>query len=461
MRFGFRLPALLGPLACVAASAVLAPPAGAAGLKVAWMTGVRSPGTPAKYDKVGVLKIGPASAKNVLVLEPGTSAGSAYFVPLAKWLVTTVKGWQVWSVERRENLLEDQSMLDLAKEHRASSHALFDYYLGWTTDSSITQHIKPVPDSSVPFARDWGLNVAVGDLHKVIGAARKLGGEVVLGGHSLGGSVVTAYATWNFAGTPGADQLAGLVYDDGGSFGAPVSATTATSELQTLSTSTPWLAFSGIPAPYLGLFAATGATSAIIDPNLPSLGQAFSGLPAALKPPVPVTTLALFGYDTDVKTSKLSFASQAHLGQLAASGNPRGWNGAGALTPIKRWASMLSGPGVSGADGSEWYFPQRLTDDTGAVGTGVANPAQKVLDVKATMGRRLPHSLRIYAFGAFGGSAITAAAVALAKQSGIPRRNLTLANFHGTYAHNDPAGAYPHNAFFTRLVAFLKGIAKS
>jgi hypothetical protein len=28
-----------------------------------------------------------------------------------------------------------------------------------------------------------------------------------------------------------------------------------------------------------------------------------------------------------------------------------------------------------------------------------------------------------------------------------------------TCADNDPAGAYPHNAFFTRLVKFLRGIA--
>jgi triacylglycerol esterase/lipase EstA (alpha/beta hydrolase family) len=71
-------------------------------LGVTWMKGFVAPGTPAKYDKVGVIKVGPTSAKNVLVLEPGTSAGSAYFVPLAQWIVSKTKGWQVWSVERRE-----------------------------------------------------------------------------------------------------------------------------------------------------------------------------------------------------------------------------------------------------------------------------------------------------------------------------------------------------------------------
>ncbi len=84
------------------------------------MPGFKAPGTPAKYDKVGVIKVGPAKAKNVLVLEPGTSAGGAYFVPLANWLVHR-SGWQVWSVERRENLLEDQSMVNLAKPGKAST----------------------------------------------------------------------------------------------------------------------------------------------------------------------------------------------------------------------------------------------------------------------------------------------------------------------------------------------------
>ena len=44
----------------------------------------------------------------------------------------------------------------------------------------------------------------------------------------------------------------------------------------------------------------------------------------------------------------------------------------------------------------------------------------------------------------------------LAKQSHIPKRNLTLINRHSTYAHNDPAGAFPHNVFFAHLVPFLR-----
>src|SRR5246500_3180033 len=381
--------------------------AGAKSLGVTWMKGFAAPGTPARYDRGGVIKVGRRGARNVLVLEPGTSAGAGYFVPLAKWIVSRAPGWQVWSVERRENLLEDQSELNLAKKGKVSATQLFDYYLGYLADPTMPNHIRPVPDSTVPFARGWGMAVAVNDLRTVIAAARKLRGRVVLGGHSLGGSVITAYATWDFGGRPGADQLAGLVYDDGGSAATTVSAAAARQELRTLGSSTPWLAFSGVPAPDLGLFSAVGSTAALIAPDQPSLSQSFRFTPSSLKPPAAATNLATFGYDTDTKTSKLVFAAQAHLGQLTRSVPPAGWSGDGAITPIQRYAAMLGGAGMTNVDGTEWYFPQRLTDDTGAVDQGNANPAQQVLGLRATMGHRLPRSLRIYAFGAYGGAGDT------------------------------------------------------
>src|SRR5581483_10514713 len=77
--------------------------------------GFAAPGTPVDMNQVGILEIGPRAAKNILVLNPGTSASAAYFAPLAKTIVSRAKGWQVWSVERRENLLEDHSFLDKGK----------------------------------------------------------------------------------------------------------------------------------------------------------------------------------------------------------------------------------------------------------------------------------------------------------------------------------------------------------
>jgi pimeloyl-ACP methyl ester carboxylesterase len=446
------------------AAATSATPTSSQPLHVTWMAGATAPGTPAALDMVGVIKVGSPSAKNVLVLEPGTSAGSAYFVPLARWIVSKDPTWQVWSVERRENLLEDQSELNLYKEHKVSSTALYDYYLGYIKDPSITHHIAAVPNSTVEFAKQWGMAVAVQDLHVVIEAAATLGGKVVLGGHSLGGSVVTAYATWDFGGHPGADQLAGLVYIDGGSsVGAPTAAA-ASQTLQALEapTASPWLAFGGIAAPYAGIYSATGSASALLDPNSRSLGQTSGLLPAAIVPPVPVTNLAQYGYALNASTSPSSLiAAQAHLGQgVRAQGPLHGWNGAGALTPISRFATMFSGYPLTNVDGTEWYFPQRLTDDTEAVDNGNANPAQSVLGIDATMGHALPRSLLIYAFGAkLGGQSVLNDAQLLASQSSIPPGNLVLINRQSTYSHNDPAGAYPNNAFFDHLIPFLDRVA--
>ena len=170
-----------------------------------WMEGFAAPGTPSKLDKVGVIKIGSRKAKNVLVIEPGTSGGGAYFVPLAKWIIEKAPGWQVWAVERRENLLENQHELNKFKKGEVTAKQFFHYYLGYLGEPSSERHYKAITqqDAVADGGREWGMNVAVEDLHRVIEAAKAVGGKVVLGGHSLGGTVVTAYATWDFGGKAG------------------------------------------------------------------------------------------------------------------------------------------------------------------------------------------------------------------------------------------------------------------
>ncbi len=430
-------------------------------------------------SRVGILKVAPAGgkrAKNVLVLEPGTSAAAAYFMPFAKSLVEATPGWQVWAVERRENFLEDQKQLTKYKRGQVTSLEFFNYYLGYLAGAKVKKHYIPVPESTVGFAKEWGMNVAVEDLKVVIERAKALGGKVVLGGHSLGGSVVTAYATWDFAGKPGAEGLAGLVYDDGGSSPSAISKEAAETSLAKLKKAgeTPWLAFGGIPAPDLGLFSASGSALSIDEPKGPSVLEKFPFLPPDLRSPItPVTNEAGFGFSVNVGTSPESLAAaQIHGGagvEEAAEGDGlHGWNGTGALTPVSRYAEMLAGK-VSGTglaeSGSEWYFPARLTLDTGAVGNGLANPAQEVLGLHSTMGEHLPKTLHILAIDSeldklFGGGGTTLTeAELLAAQSGIPAENLTLIEELNTYAHNDPAGATPAgNEFFAKMVPFLKAL---
>jgi hypothetical protein len=449
-------------IALIAAALLAAPAAPASGsVRFERLQGFDAPATPTRYDRVGVLEVGPRNAPNILVLNPGTSASAAYFAPLAKTIVRKTDGWQVWAVERRENLLEDHSVLNRAKRGRASGEELFNYYLGFLADSSIAPHFEFIPDEDVAFGREWGMRVQIADLRRVVQAAQRRGRRVVVGGHSLGGTITTAYATWDFGGRPGARGLSGLVYIDGGSGATPITRAQAREAVQELAGESPWLSFGGITAPFAGLFNATGATGVLVDPDSPSRGQAFPLLPANLKPPVPVTNLGQYGYALDTATSPPGLAAaQAHLGRLAASGDPRGWERAGELTPILRYARMFSGWGLPGLDGTAWYHPMRLTIDSGAVAAGNANPAQKVLRVRATHGDDLPRRLRIYAFGAsLGGERVLEAARTLARQSGIPRRRLTLVNRERTYSHNDPNSAAPRNAFVAKLVPFLEAIS--
>ncbi len=449
------------PAVAISLALCAVPVSASAATKFERLAGFRAPGTPAKYNKVGVLKIGPRNAPNILVLNPGTSASAAYFAPLARDVVRRARGWQVWAVERRENLLEDHSVLNRAKRGQVTGQQMFDYYLGWITDSSITNHFQFIKDEDVTYARAWGMRVEIEDLRRVVRAAERAGRHVVVGGHSLGGTITTAYATWNFGGKPGARGLSGLVFIDGGSGPTPISEADARQGVSDIESGTPGLTFGGIAAPFTGLFNSTGALGVLIDPDAPSVGQAWPLLPSNLKPQVRVTNRAQYGYALDTATSPPGLAAaQAHLGRLASSGDPRGWDDAGELTPLDRYARLFAGAGLPGLDGTAWYHPRRLTLDGRAVAAGNRNAAQTVLDVRATHGDDLPKSLRIYAFGAaLGGQRVLDAARNLAKQSGIPKRNLTLVDRHATYAHNDPNSAAPgKNVFLKGLLRYLRRI---
>jgi hypothetical protein len=462
-----RLCLSLGAVGLVCALAAAG--ASAVTVKEVWMPAPAAPGTPTSFNlkgshlkrnldlnQVGVVKVYASSkAKNVMVID-----------------------WQIWAVERRENLLEDQSELNKAKDGEATVEETFNYYLGYLTNPAVKHHMMLIPETDVSFAREWGMNVAVEDLHTVIERAKRRGGKVVLAGHSLGGTVVTAYATWDFAGKPGADGLSGLVFDDGGSSPSSISRATAEEDLSNLSKKSPWLAFGGIGAPYLGLFSSLGAQGTIEAPEAASVAENFALLPSDLKAknehgePIPATNEAEFGYGVNVGTSPASLiAAQVHAGtgveEVAKEDGLHGWNGSGAISPLKRYAEMLAGTGVKGSDGSEWYFPERLTLDTAAVADGDANEAQEVLGLHAIHGHEIPTSMRILAISTeldklFGSSTLTAAEV-LAEQSGIPKANLTLIDREDEYAHNDPNAADPNgeiegNIFYKELIPFLEGI---
>ena len=77
------------------------------------------------------------------------------------------------------------------------------------------------------------MNTEIQDLRVVVKAAARKGRNVAMGGHSLGGSIATAYATWDFNGRPGGKDLSGLVLIDGASSPTPVTADQASTSLAT------------------------------------------------------------------------------------------------------------------------------------------------------------------------------------------------------------------------------------
>ena len=389
-------------------------------------------------------------------------------MPLAKWIVSRTPGWQVWSVERRENLLEDQSELNLYKQGKVTSTAAVRLLPRLPQGH---QHHAPLPaDPGLrrsQFAKQWGMNVAVQDLHTVIGAAKKLGGKVVLGGHSLGGSVVTAYATWNFNGNAGADDLAGLVYIDGGSRHTPVQRRTTgdpgSASAQRADSRPRGCPSAGSPRPTPGVFNATGSAAALLDPELASLGQASGLLPTDIVPPVPVTNVGQYGYALNVDDLTAKSLGQPRRISAPAS-SPRGRSTVGTApgrSPRSTaFATMFSGFGDPERRRHRVVLPpaahRRHRRGRQRQRQSGAERARRRRRPWATI---CPTSLLIYAFGAhLGGAAVLVAAQILAKQSGIPLSNLTLVNRQSTYAHNDPAGAYPSNVFFDHLVPFLKKV---
>jgi len=77
---------------------------------------------PARYDRVLVERFGPASARTVLVLVPGSSSGAGAFGFVGRDLVRRVRGLQVWAVERREHAFEDTSVIERGEKMGQTPH---------------------------------------------------------------------------------------------------------------------------------------------------------------------------------------------------------------------------------------------------------------------------------------------------------------------------------------------------
>jgi len=422
-------------------------------------------GTPAKYDQVQVRRVGNPSASHVLVLVPGTNGGAGDFDLVAPYLATHVPDLQVWSEMRREGVLQDESVVQSTLAGTTTSKQMFDYYLGWIADHSVTHHYQPLDKAQYGFVADWGMAVAMNDLHAVIVRAADGGTRTVtLGGHSLGGTEAAAYAAWDFNGTAGYKTINGILCIDGcagaqSSYGTPLTVATATTAVDQLATKGPWLDLLGVGLPWAtGAFSEVGAVTALKDPTGPATTfENFPLLPASFKPPKPVTNEAQFGYAFDSKTSPPGLALiQVHSGNVAPTGDPAGWVDTD-ITPVKNVIDTFAQTPLAAA---EWYYPVRLSIDAGA------SSSLQQTDVANYLGLRLLHTAQVdvplYAFQtSLGGKndAVASSAQAYKAESKIP--SVTVVSRTATYSHLDPLlAASGSNDFLKTVVPWLKQVEK-
>jgi dienelactone hydrolase len=427
----------------VAALALTALTAGPAAAAERFVTMKGAPGAgPAEYDRVWVQKLGPAKARRVLVLVPGTLGGAGGITPVARDIVRRVPGLAVWIVDRRQQAFEDTLVFE-----RRDRRAALDYYAGL--------RYRSVKGEDAKFVSEWGLSLQLEDLRRVVRSASRGGRRVILGGHSAGASTAVAYAAWDFAGSPGYRELDGLVLIDGGLLGSfnEAGARRARRELAEIRAGTVFLDVLGFGIPEIaGIFAQLGALYAYQRPNQCSVLQQVPLIPDRLKPPVPATNEAQLGYVFDETTSPDDFASfQVRAGRLAGGGDPRPWRD-GELTPIRRLAHTWA---ANRPNALEWYYPRRLLLDIDAANDLRMNEAARFLGLRLLHGREI--DLPLYAYS----TVLTRGRVArgarrLARVSRI--EDATVID-NRRVAHLDPLTAAPRrNEFLRTVVRFLRRV---
>ncbi len=358
--------------------------------------------TPIEFNKAIYLRYFAASTKPraILVLMPGFLGGAQNFDRLARTIVSNDSSLEVWAVDRRSNALEDHSRLLETYQKRNPMIA----WRSMIRDAGKPDGFQAKTPKELAFMGYWGLKVHLEDLRAVVLKARETVPKVFLGGHSLGASLVGLYAGWDFAGMPGYKDLDGIVMIDGVPGGTGIGATI--SEKQYLEgsngffgirtagindleagTATPYFeALTFSPSSLAKLSAA--AMLASLDPN----GDSPGGIV-----PYPASNLAaamITGDDNYALVNIFSItAGKATNAKLAINGLAVILSGfAGFQTPeiigplenAKRVDWQIPNQNdplehtdpldfatrfwTPNADFQEWYFPTRLTLETGVVG---------------------------------------------------------------------------------------------
>ncbi|QEC47812.1 alpha/beta hydrolase [Baekduia soli] len=293
-------------------------------------------------------------------------------------------------------------------------------------------------------------------MRRVVRSAARGGRKVLLGGHSLGASVAVAYASWDFAGHPGYRDLDGLVLIDGGLRGSFDSADLAQAKKRLAAIrKQPFLDLLGLGLPWVtGILSESAAVLALKDPLGPSVGQAFSLLPAQFKPPVPATNRGLLGYAFDASTSPKALGLiQVRAGQLGPDGD---WVD-GEVTPIERLAETF---GQEPANAVEWFYPARLNLDVDAASPLTQDAAATYLGLRLKWARQVDLPLYAVQTSLTNGGVLKGARSFL-KLSRSPAARARLVDASATESHLDPLTAAPdRNRYLQTVVPWLKRLVR-
>ncbi len=181
-----------------------------------------SPEHPEACDWISYLRFrhadGPRRAPRadaVLTLMPGIFAGGGSFDQVARHTVRRAakrgRMVEVWGIDRRSNCLEDHRGVR-AGAKSGDPRVSFGYYF---EGREVNGHTFPgfADDQEAAFLRDVGLAQTIEDWHTVITrempSRRKRQRKLICGGHSLGGPLTAALASWDFDGDPETDEDAG------------------------------------------------------------------------------------------------------------------------------------------------------------------------------------------------------------------------------------------------------------
>jgi len=242
---------------------------------------------PARCDRLPYVRYrdakGPdrsADADRILVAQPGILEGAGAFDSVARDTVRAAaeqgRHIEFWALDRRSNCLEDNAGIASGDTAKAVGY----YYGGEKIDGHAFNGF--LTSDQVGWLAQVGLEQTVRDQFDLMAAElpdQKLRKKKVLcGGHSLGGVLTGAFATWDFDGDPATTADAGF-NQCAGYFALDTTISTSLDDLNGNSSNPDgtWLPEGTVPNPGLGYTAVQAGLRSGVLPR-------FLALPAVLNP---------------------------------------------------------------------------------------------------------------------------------------------------------------------------------